>query len=83
MRANAGENFFFNFAGRSDIPLRSRARELELARGAFHLVQQYASELIEETKRKNPAEPEFHQAVFEVAHSLMLALDRHLDEHAP
>jgi len=40
-------------------------------------VQNYASELIEETKRKNPAEPEFHQAVHEVLESLALVLDRH------
>ncbi len=37
----------------------------------------YASDLIAETKLKNPAEPEFHQAVFEVAHSLEAVLDRH------
>ncbi|MFL6541580.1 MAG: Glu/Leu/Phe/Val dehydrogenase dimerization domain-containing protein, partial [Chthoniobacterales bacterium] len=37
----------------------------------------YASELIEETKRKNPAEPEFHQAVHEVVHSLAIVLERH------
>ncbi|MFL6530067.1 MAG: NADP-specific glutamate dehydrogenase [Chthoniobacterales bacterium] len=37
----------------------------------------YASELIEETKRKNPAEPEFHQAVTEVVHSLAIVLERH------
>ena len=30
-----------------------------------------------EVKAKNPAEPEFHQAVFEVAESLTLVLDQH------
>ncbi len=40
-------------------------------------MQNYASELIEETKRKNPAEPEFHQAVQEVVESLSLVLERH------
>jgi glutamate dehydrogenase (NADP+) len=43
----------------------------------FIYVQQYASELIEETKRKNPAEPEFHQAVQEVVESLAIVLERH------
>ncbi len=37
----------------------------------------YASQLIEETKRRNPAEPEFHQAVQEVVESLALVLERH------
>ena len=40
-------------------------------------MQDYAAELIEETKRKNPAEPEFHQAVHEVLESLTLVLERH------
>ena len=40
-------------------------------------MQNFASDLIEETKRKNPAEPEFHQAVYEVVQSLTIALDRH------
>ncbi|HEX8281715.1 MAG TPA: hypothetical protein VF551_10070, partial [Chthoniobacterales bacterium] len=40
-------------------------------------VQDYAAQLIEETKRKNPAEPEFHQAVQEVVESLELVLERH------
>ena len=37
----------------------------------------YVSELIAGVKEKNPAEPEFHQAVFEVVQSLALVLDRH------
>lgn len=37
----------------------------------------YVSTLLDEVKAKNPAEPEFHQAVFEVAESLALVLDRH------
>jgi len=37
----------------------------------------YIRDLIAEVKAKNPAEPEFHQAVQEVAESLSLVLDRH------
>src|SRR5262245_11017292 len=35
------------------------------------------SKLMAEVKAKNPAEPEFHQAVHEVAESLVPVLDRH------
>jgi glutamate dehydrogenase (NADP+) len=37
----------------------------------------YVAELMEQVKAKNPAEPEFHQAVQEVAESLVLVLERH------
>src|SRR5687768_1918334 len=37
----------------------------------------YVSTLLSEDKAKNPAEPEFHQAVHEVADSLKLVLDRY------
>jgi glutamate dehydrogenase (NADP+) len=37
----------------------------------------YVRELLAEVKAKNPAEPEFHQAVEEVAESLTLVLERH------
>jgi glutamate dehydrogenase (NADP+) len=37
----------------------------------------YVSSLMSQVKAKNPAEPEFHQAVQEVAESLVLVLDRH------
>jgi glutamate dehydrogenase (NADP+) len=37
----------------------------------------YISEVMSQVKAKNPAEPEFHQAVQEVLGSLRLALDRH------
>ena len=37
----------------------------------------YVSSLLDDVKAKNPAEPEFHQAVQEVAESLALVLDRH------
>ena len=48
------------------------------SRHTFQLpVQDYVSELIAEIKAKNPAEPEFHQAVVEVVQSLALVLDRH------
>ncbi len=39
-------------------------------------MESYVSNLMAEVKAKNPAEPEFHQAVYEVAESLTLALDR-------
>jgi glutamate dehydrogenase (NADP+) len=37
----------------------------------------YVSSLLDDVKGKNPAEPEFHQAVQEVAESLALVLERH------
>jgi glutamate dehydrogenase (NADP+) len=37
----------------------------------------YVQSLMSEVKAKNPVEPEFHQAVREVAESLVLVLDRH------
>lgn len=37
----------------------------------------YIKNLIAQTKAKNPAEPEFHQAVQEVAESLEMVLERH------
>jgi glutamate dehydrogenase (NADP+) len=37
----------------------------------------YVAQLMAEVKAKNPAEPEFHQAVQEVAESIRLVLDRH------
>jgi glutamate dehydrogenase (NADP+) len=37
----------------------------------------YVSALMAEVKAKNPAEPEFHQAVQEVAESLVLVMERH------
>ncbi len=37
----------------------------------------YVSSLMADVKAKNPAEPEFHQAVQEVADSLALVLERH------
>jgi glutamate dehydrogenase (NADP+) len=40
-------------------------------------MHEYVSSLMAEVKGKNPAEPEFHQAVQEVAESLMLVLERH------
>ncbi len=40
-------------------------------------MSQYVNDLIAEVKAKNPAEPEFHQAVQEVAESLSIVLDRH------
>ncbi len=40
-------------------------------------MQDYVLELLTELKAKNPAEPEFHQAVYEVVQSLALVLERH------
>ena len=40
-------------------------------------MKDYVSTLMSDVKAKNPAEPEFHQAVQEVAESLSLVLDRH------
>jgi glutamate dehydrogenase (NADP+) len=40
-------------------------------------MKDYVSTLMAEVKAKNPAEPEFHQAVQEVAESLALVMDRH------
>jgi glutamate dehydrogenase (NADP+) len=37
----------------------------------------YVDAIMAEVKAKNPSEPEFHQAVFEVAESLALVLERH------
>jgi glutamate dehydrogenase (NADP+) len=37
----------------------------------------YVASLMDSLKSKNPAEPEFHQAVQEVAESLVLVLERH------
>jgi glutamate dehydrogenase (NADP+) len=40
-------------------------------------MQDYVISLMDDVKGKNPAEPEFHQAVEEVAESLVLVLERH------
>jgi glutamate dehydrogenase (NADP+) len=40
-------------------------------------MKDHVAALMAEVKAKNPAEPEFHQAVQEVAESLVLVLDRH------
>jgi glutamate dehydrogenase (NADP+) len=40
-------------------------------------MSEYVSKLIAQVKAKNPSEPEFHQAVEEVAQSLELVLERH------
>jgi glutamate dehydrogenase (NADP+) len=40
-------------------------------------MQDYAAEIVELVKAKNPAEPEFHQAVMEVAESTALVIERH------
>ncbi len=40
-------------------------------------MSQNVAALMEQVKAKNPVEPEFHQAVQEVAESLELVLERH------
>jgi glutamate dehydrogenase (NADP+) len=40
-------------------------------------MSQYIKDLMADVKAKNPAQPEFHQAVEEVAESLSLVLERH------
>ncbi len=40
-------------------------------------MSQFVKDLMAEVRHKNPGEPEFHQAVQEVAESLSLVLDRH------
>ena len=40
-------------------------------------MSEYVKSLIAHVKAKNPSEPEFHQAVQEVAESLDLVLERH------
>ena len=40
-------------------------------------MSEYVSALMEDVKAKNPAEPEFHQAVHEVAESLQLVYEQH------
>ena len=40
-------------------------------------MNEYVSRLMAEVKAKNPAEPEFHQAVQEVAESLGIVMERH------
>ena len=40
-------------------------------------MNEYVSQLMESVRAKNPAEPEFHQAVQEVADSLVLVFERH------
>jgi len=41
------------------------------------MASKYVTDLMAEVKAKNPAEPEFHQAVQEVVESLAVVLDRH------
>ena len=42
----------------------------------------YVKDLLKEVKAKNPAEPEFHQAVTEVLESLAVVLDKHPEYRA-
>ena len=40
-------------------------------------MSEFVKNLMSQVKAKNPSEPEFHQAVYEVASSLVLALEKH------
>ena len=42
----------------------------------------FVNSLMAEVKAKNPAQPEFHQAVEEVAESLELVLEKHPEYRA-
>jgi glutamate dehydrogenase (NADP+) len=44
--------------------------------------REYVAALLGDVKAKNPAEPEFHQAVYEVAESVGLVLERHPEYRA-
>ena len=44
---------------------------------AIKMLGDYIKEVMAQVKAKNPAEPEFHQAVQEVLESLRRVLDRH------
>lgn len=45
-------------------------------------VSPFVEDFMAEVKAKNPAEPEFHQAVFEVAQSVNIVLERHPEYRA-
>jgi glutamate dehydrogenase (NADP+) len=47
------------------------------AKSETHKQAEYVSALLADVKAKNPAEPEFHQAVQEVAESVALVLEKH------
>ena len=46
------------------------------------MASKYVTDLMAEVKAKNPAEPEFHQAVQEVVESLAVVLDKHPEYRA-
>ena len=62
------KNDFCGIVRRAPLPAGARRR---------NFMTEYVTELIARVKTKNPAEPEFHQAVQEVAESLTLVLERH------
>ena len=70
-------NFLLLFRHRSRHTLPSQTPRRPATEPAPFFVQDYISGLIADIKAKNPAEPEFHQAVVEVVQSLALVLDRH------
>jgi glutamate dehydrogenase (NADP+) len=48
-----------------------------IARHGIETPANYVRDVMNLVKAKNPAEPEFHQAVMEVLDSLKLVLERH------
>lgn len=49
---------------------------LNFYKGAANAMSSYVSDLMDEVKEKNPAQPEFHQAVQEVVESVVHVLDK-------
>ncbi len=57
--------------------MTARAAATDLARARAGAVQDYLDQLLVSVRERNPGEPEFHQAVDEVAWSLRPVLERH------
>ena len=53
---------------------------LDLAEGVR--VSPYVEDFMAAVKGRNPAEPEFHQAVFEIVQSVAIVLERHPEYRA-
>jgi glutamate dehydrogenase (NADP+) len=61
----------------SNLEAFSMPTEVNLASTGFRNPAGYIEEVLAQVKAKNPAEPEFHQAVQEVLESLRPVLDKH------
>lgn len=66
------ETLCFCFQSSADIPYQAGGAQPDPTS-----MNDYVSQLMADVKAKNPVEPEFHQAVYEVAQSLTLVLERH------